>query len=168
MDKGFIAIEQAMPPGKQVAFEPALALMFAEHGIKHAPARCEKFIIGPGRRIPLAVCCFEHCRETIGHGFVWPKNAEVALCIVELGNIAQEGPKHPRIAVATHTGLRNSLCIIAKIRHAQIAHQQATIRMRIGAHAPHTFRGKLGKFRIERAGSIEEFFRSVALQPVFQ
>ena len=31
-----IAVEEAVPPGQQIAFQPALALMLAEHGIKHA------------------------------------------------------------------------------------------------------------------------------------
>ena len=36
MDEGLVAGEESMSPGEQVAFEPALALVFAQH-LHHAP-----------------------------------------------------------------------------------------------------------------------------------
>ena len=35
MDERLVAVEQAVPPGEQVALEPALALVLAEH-LQHA------------------------------------------------------------------------------------------------------------------------------------
>ncbi len=54
MDERLVAVEESVPPGKQVAFEPALALVLAEH-FHHAPGGCEKFVVRHGPGVPLAL-----------------------------------------------------------------------------------------------------------------
>ena len=44
VDECLVAVEESMPPGEQVALEPALALVLAEH-FHHAPLGREKFVI---------------------------------------------------------------------------------------------------------------------------
>ena len=44
-NEGLIAVEQPVPPGQQIAFEPTLALVLAEHRIQHASGGREEFIV---------------------------------------------------------------------------------------------------------------------------
>ena len=45
VDERFVGVEQAVPAGQQIAFEPALALMLAEH-FHHAAVRREPLVVG--------------------------------------------------------------------------------------------------------------------------
>ena len=44
-NEGLIAVEQPMPSGEQISFQPTLALVFAEHRVQHASGGREEFII---------------------------------------------------------------------------------------------------------------------------
>src|ERR1700690_3775643 len=44
MDKRFITVEQPVPARQQIALQPALALMFAQH-FHHASGGREKFVV---------------------------------------------------------------------------------------------------------------------------
>jgi phage tail protein X len=50
-NEGLIAVEQPVPPGQQISFQPTLALVLAEHRVQHASGGREEFIILllPGR-----------------------------------------------------------------------------------------------------------------------
>lgn len=89
MDERLVAVEQAVPTGEQVAFEPALALVFAQH--LHDPALAgEEFVAVLDAGVPLSIGGLEHRAETVGQGLVRAKDAEVALRLVEPDHIAQE------------------------------------------------------------------------------
>src|ERR1022692_3820707 len=72
-----------MPAGEQIALEPAFALVLAEH-FHHAPGGGEKFVVGGGRGVPLAVGRFEDGFQTVGEGFVGAEDAEIALRTIQL------------------------------------------------------------------------------------
>jgi hypothetical protein len=55
-----------MPPGQQITFEPALALVLAEHRIQHASGGGEKFVILHLPRIPLTPLVVGHWGTTPG------------------------------------------------------------------------------------------------------
>ena len=44
-DERLIAVEQPVPSGEQISFQPTLALMLTEHRVQHASGGSEKFII---------------------------------------------------------------------------------------------------------------------------
>ena len=51
VDERFVAIEQAVAAGEEIAFEPAFALVFAED-FHHAAVGGEEFVDGDGLRLP--------------------------------------------------------------------------------------------------------------------
>jgi len=55
-----------------------------------------------------------------------------------------------------------------KIRHAQVAEQQAAVGVGIGAHAASALGRQLGQFGFQAPLRIEQFFWPIALEPVFQ
>ena len=63
VDERLVAVEQPVPPGEQIALQPALALVLAEHRVQHASGRREKFVVRQGRGVPLTVGDFEDGSE---------------------------------------------------------------------------------------------------------
>src|SRR5258708_37205610 len=88
-----------MPPGEQVALEPALALVLAEH-FHHAPGGREEFVVRHGRGVPLALGHFKEGFQAVGERLVRAKDAEIPLLAVQLYYVAQETPEHVRVADA--------------------------------------------------------------------
>src|SRR5208282_924219 len=72
------------------------------------------------------------------------------------------------IADAANSWRGHGFRIVAEIRHPQITEQDATVGMRIRAHASFSFGCKLGQFRFQSALLVEEFLWPIAFQPVFQ
>ena len=91
MNECLIAIEDAVSPGKQVTFEPALALVLAEH-FHHAPRGREKFVVRHGRDVPLAVSHFKEGFEAVGERLIRTKDPEIPLFTIQLRHVAQEAP----------------------------------------------------------------------------
>src|SRR5580704_8014806 len=77
VNEGFVAIEQPMSSRKQVALEPALALMLAQH-FHHLAAARQKLIVRYGLRQPLPVGDLEHRLQSVRQGFVGPEYAKVS------------------------------------------------------------------------------------------
>ena len=103
VDERLVAIEQSVPPGEQVAFQPAFALVLAEH-FHHAPGGREKFVVRHGRGVPLALGRFKKGFQAVGERLVRAKDPEIPLLAVQLRHIAQETPEHMRVADAAHPG----------------------------------------------------------------
>ena len=167
VDERLVAIEESMPPGEQVALEPALALVLAEH-FHHPPGGGEKFVVGHGRGVPLALGHFEEGFQAVGERLVRAKDAEIPLLAVQLRHIAQETPEHMRVADAGRPRRGHVGRVVAEIRHPQVAQQNAAVGVGIRAHASFALGRKFGQFRFQAALLIEEFLRPVAPQPVFQ
>ena len=55
-----------------------------------------------------------------------------------------------------------------KVRHAQVAQQNAAVGVGIGAHPPLAFGRQFSQFRLETAAFIEEFLGFVAFHPAFK
>ncbi len=167
VDERLVAVEQSVPPGEQVALQPALALVLAEH-FHHAPGGREKFVVRHGRGVPLAVGHLEEGFQAVGERLVRAKDPEIPLLAVQLRHIAQEAPEHMRVADAAHPRRGHVDRVVAEIRHPQVAQQNAAVGVGIRAHAPFALGRKFGQFRLQAALLVEEFFRPVAPQPVFQ
>ncbi len=168
VDERLVAVEQSMSAGEQVALEPALALVFAQHRVQHASGRCEQFVVRHGRGVPLALGRLEQGSQTVGERLVRAEDPEVSLLLVQLRDVTQERSEHTRIADAARPGRRHGLGVVAEIRHPQVAQQHAAVGVRIGAHASLAPGRKFGQFGLEAALRVEELFRPVAPQPFFQ
>ena len=167
-DKGLVAVEQAVSPGQQIALEPSLALMLAEHGVQDATLRREKLIVVDFAGVPLTIGDFKDVAEQVRKRFVRTEDAEVALVLVEARHIAKEFAEHHRILRADGARRGDRDRMIAKVRHLQIAQKNAAVGVRVGAHPTRALRRQLGEFGSQRSVRIEEFFRVVALHPAFE
>ena len=63
--EGLVAVEEAVSPGQQVALEPALALVLAEH-FHDPPGGREEFVGRQRGRVPLPFSRFERARQADG------------------------------------------------------------------------------------------------------
>ena len=100
VDERLVAVEQPVPPGEQVALEPALALMLAEH-LHHAPARREELVVRHGGRVPLAL--WWPRRPPRGRWRASRPGRRCGNCAARafsLRHVAQEASEHMRIADA--------------------------------------------------------------------
>jgi hypothetical protein len=77
VDESFVAIEEAVPAGQQISFEPALAEMLAEH-LHDAAILGEVDIVGFDFFHPDPLGGLEHRIETVGGGLVRSHDSEVA------------------------------------------------------------------------------------------
>ena len=60
-----IAVEQPVPPGQKISFQPTLALVLAQHGIQHAALGREEFVVGYFPGFPLTVGDFENRAQQV-------------------------------------------------------------------------------------------------------
>jgi len=54
-NEGFITVEESVPSGQKISFQPTLALVLAEHRVQHPTGGRKKFIVLYFTGIPLAV-----------------------------------------------------------------------------------------------------------------
>src|SRR5665213_2137395 len=108
-----------MPPCEQVALQPSLALMLAEHRVQHTARRCEPLIIPHYRDFPLPVSILKNRTQFIRHGFIRAEYTEVFMVLIEFYYIAKEESQHSGIRPAHCTRRRNSQRMIAKVRHTK-------------------------------------------------
>ena len=168
MNEGFVAIEQPVPAGQQVALEPALALMLAQH-LHDPPGGREKFVV----RRPLRA---SHCRlvasntasspfDSVSSG---PKMRKLRCSRSALRHRAEIGPAHAYRRCRATPGVARCTRVVAKIRHPQIAQQHA--RHWRSDSRPCAVRRSARVRQAQASGGrlIEQFLRTVAAQPVFE
>jgi hypothetical protein len=76
VDECLVAVEQAVPPGEQVPFEPALALMLAQH-LHHLALGRQVLVARLHFRFPLPARDLKHRFEPVGHRFIRAEDAKV-------------------------------------------------------------------------------------------
>ena len=108
----------------------------------------------------------EHGAPAVRGRFVRAEHAKVGG--IELDHVADELALDARGFAFHGAGLRHVHRVIAKIRQAQVAQQEAAVGVRIGAHAALAFRGQFREFGTELAGLVEQLLRAIALHPLFQ
>ena len=167
VDERLIAIEHPVPPREQIPFQPAFALMLAQH-LHSPPGRCQKLIVRLRRRVPLPPRGLKHRLQAVGQRFVRTKDPEIPLGIVQLHHVAQKRSQHMHITNAPHPRRGHRHRIFAEIRHAQIPQQLAAIRMRVRPHPPVTLRRQLCQFRFQPARFIKQLRRAITAQPFLQ
>ena len=93
----FVGVEETVAAGQQIAFEPALTLVLAEH-LEHASLRRQPLVAGDGLGVPLPRRRLEHRIEPIRHGFVRPEDPEIdAAASLSRDDVAQKPAEDARI-----------------------------------------------------------------------
>ena len=95
VDEGLVAGEEAVPAGEEVAFQPALAKVFAEH-LHHPAVGAEVGVDGLDLGHPDLARDVVDGVEPVGGGLIWAEQAEVARLQIERDDVAKVGPQHPR------------------------------------------------------------------------
>ena len=167
-DEGFVAVEQAVPPGQQVAFQPALTLMLAQHGIEHAAIGRQELVLGHLARIPLPACHLEHGVEHVGERLVRAEDAEVARGLVQRRDVAQEPAEHPRVLGGDGAGRGHRDGVGAEVRHPQVAQQRPAVGVWVGPHAAVALGRQFGQFGDQPALFVEQLLRPVAAHPALE
>jgi hypothetical protein len=108
--------------------------MLAQH-LHDAALRRQPFIVGRLFTHPLPGRCFEHGVKTIGHGFVWTEETEVASLGVEGYDVPQEAADHACVLGVCGAGPSNTHAVGSEIRHHQIAQQLSPVGVGIRPHA---------------------------------
>ena len=82
VDERLVAVEQAMASGQQIAFEPPLALVLAQH-LHYAGRPGSEKLIGWQGWLPCHCLRSQPsksaCRKAVGDGFIRPEDAKVLL-----------------------------------------------------------------------------------------
>ena len=166
VDERLVRVQQAVPSGEQVPLEPALALVLAQH-LHDAASSRQVLIDRPDLGIPLLVGVLVHVRgEPVGCRLIGPENAEVLLVVPD--DVSQPGSENAR---RFRRGLprRGDLDrVVAEVRKAQFATQQAAVGVRCCAHPKLAVRCQLGDLRHRSAGVVEQLLRVVRAQPVLK
>ncbi len=142
--------------------------MLAQHRVQHAPRRRKEFIILHFPGVPLSVGGLKNRAQKIRERLIRTENPEIALILIQLGHVTQEGTENESILALDSARRRHRHRVDVEVRHAQVAQQSPTIGVRIGAHPSVALGGELGQFRNEAAIPVEQFFRLVAPHPGFK
>ncbi len=167
-NEGLVAVEQPVPPGQQISFQPTLALVLAEHRVEHASGRREEFIILDFPGVPLTIGDFKNRAQEIRECLIGTEDAEITLVLIQLGHVAQKLTQHERVLAVDGAGRRHIHRVDVEVRHAQVAEQKAAVGVGIGTHPPVALRRQLGQFRHETAIFIEQLLGLVAFHPAFK
>ena len=86
VDERLVAGEEAVPAGQEIAFQPTLALVLAQH-LHHPAIRGKVFIGFEVLGIPCFWGHFEYIAKPIRSRLVGPEDAEVLAVVVELHHV---------------------------------------------------------------------------------
>ena len=168
VDERLVAVEQSVPSGEQIALQPTLALVLAEH-LHHAAGRGEKLVSRHGRGVPLARGHFKERFQAVGKRLVGTEDPEILLPVVELRHVAQE-PSRARAYRPARRCPAPARPPHSRGSRACANRAAASRRSRAGLEPMRRspFGRKFGQFRLQAALLVEEFLGPVASQPVFQ
>ena len=146
VDEGLVAREEAVPAGEQIALQPALALVLAEH-FHHAAGR-RQVVVGRRGSRPSRSCRSLRRRRPGGSrpSRPGPKRRKLRWSALQLHHVAEEAAHDARRLGLDGAGLRHVDGVVAEVGQPQVAQQQAAVGVRVGAHAPLALRRQLGQF----------------------
>jgi hypothetical protein len=104
VDEGLVAREEAVATGQQVALEPALAQVLAQH-LHHAAVGRQMVVAGQYLGGPGAVAYLEHRAKPVRGGFVGPMMRKLLSDAFSAHHVAQELAHHARGLGVTAPGL---------------------------------------------------------------
>src|SRR5205085_2700161 len=135
-----------MASGQQIAFEPTLTQMLAQH--LHDPAIWRNMIVAWDYALDqAAILDLEDVAKPVGIGFVGTKKTEVLLLLILGKHVAQHFAKLAGRFMMLAARFLDRDGILRKSWYFK-SHQQLTaVGMWIGSHAPLFLGSKLGQFR---------------------
>jgi len=120
VDKGFVTREQAVAAGQQVAFEPPLTKVFAEH-LHHATLPRKMDVVGLDLFHPDPLRRLEHIVEAIGCGLIGAHQTKIATLGIQAHDIAQIGSHHARCFGLRSRWSLDIHSVGAKVRKTELA-----------------------------------------------
>ena len=165
VNEGFVAVEHSVPAGQQVALQPALAEMLAQH-LHHPPVRGE-VVVGRNHICqPVAVGDIEHRAQPVRGGLIWAHQPEVVRIVGD--HVAEEAAQYLGRFVKGGARLVDLDRIVAKIGKPQRLQQLAAVGMRVRAHPSLTFRRERRQLGDQCTIVVEQLLGLVAAQPLLQ
>ena len=150
-----------MASREQVALEPALAQMLAQHLHDAAvDAEIDVDLLDLGH--PFLAGDFVDGLQPVRRGLVRAEEPEVLLVEIELHHVAQKLPEHPRRFRLDAPGLEHRHGVVVKVGHRQRLQQLTAVGVRVAAHAAVAGRRQLGELLAELAAVVEQLLRPVA------
>src|SRR5690242_9281417 len=104
-----------MPPRKQIALQPALAEMLAQH-LHYTAIGREVIIDGNDLLLERTVLGLKHISQAVRVGLVGTEEAEILLARVALKDVPQEPAKLARVLKTLGRGLLDLQSIIGEVR----------------------------------------------------
>ncbi len=165
VDERLVAVEQAVAAGQQVALQPALAEVLAEH-LHHAPVRRQVVVAGQRLRHPRPTGDLEQGAEPVGRRLVGPHHPERARVLDH--HVAQPAAEHARRLAPARRRRLHGHGVVAEVRQPQVAQQDAAVGMRARAHPQLAVGRQRGQLRQRRAVGVEQLLRPVGAHPRLQ
>jgi hypothetical protein len=165
VDEGLVAVEEAVPPGEQVALEPALAEVLGED-LHDASVRREVLVDLLDRAEPGFVGGVEDVAEAVRRRLIRTEEPEVVR--VARHDVAQEPAEDARRLCERRRGRGDIDGVVAEVGEDEVAKQLASVRMRVRAHPAVAVRRLLGDLRADAALLVEELLGAVAAEPPFE
>ena len=171
VDERLVAVEQPVAAGEQVAFEPALALVLAEH--LHDPAVGGEVVVGRRRPRPPTACRSPRRRpsrrfEAVSSG---PKMRKFRWSSLSSITSRRNLPSVRVSSFIDAAGPGDVDGVVAEVGQAQVAEQDAAVGVRVGPHPALALRGPARRVRgragpprrtAPRAGSSASRFRAAS------
>ena len=136
MNEGLIAIDEAVPPAQDIALQPPLHGVLAEH--LHNPAAQGQFAaVGILRKVlsqPDFLGDLVDCFKLVGLGLVRPEDPEVLQ--VRPHHLPQQDAQGGDVPGHGLAGARHLDGELAEVRHIQGPPQKSPVGHGVGAHAP--------------------------------
>lgn len=118
-DKCLIACKESVTSGQQIAFQPSLAHVLAEHAVHNTSVSCQAFIAVIDHAVPVPVLLLKDLVKPVGHALIRSEYPEVPALLVQLEDIPDVAAQLNHILSLGLAGVYlNS--ILAEIRKAQI------------------------------------------------
>ena len=165
VDEGLVAAEEPVPPGQQVALEPALAGVLGED-LHHPTGPGEVLVDVMELARPDLVGHLVDGVEPVGRGLVGPEDAEVGVVVADHADepLAQDAGR-------LVDGRARTLHLdgaLPPVGQAQRPLEQAAVGVRVGAHPPGA-RRRLLAHRLHRSAVVaEELVGGVRAQPLLE
>ncbi len=164
--KSFVARKDAVPAGEQIALQPTLAVVFAQH-FEDAAIGADVFAILRQRPDILPVGRFENRADSIGFQFIGANDAEVARAGIQSHHVAQVFAKLFNAADMIFAARLQVDSIILHGRQFERTANLAAECVRVQRHAALALGTKREKVFAGLTVRLEKFLRPVRPQPGF-
>ena len=165
VDERLVAVEQPVPPGEQVALQPALAQVLRQH-LGDAADLGDALVDRRRLAEELPVRGLEHRLQAVRRGLVRGHHPEVVR--VHPDHVAQPRAEHRGGADRARAGLGDVDGVVREVGQPQVAQQLAAVGVRGGAHPLRALGGERAQRRDQPALAVEQLVRPVRPQPLLQ